>query len=117
MPTNGEKRPRWLMRCKCGARVKASADRPGRPGFRAQVVPAPETPATFAKKSQRFQRASERSKTNPRQEDERQAVASSVPAWGVQFQRRDRGITLARLGRSQCVTSVRPQEWGSAAGL
>src|ERR1022692_4749547 len=26
MPTNGEKQPRWLMGCKCGARVKASGD-------------------------------------------------------------------------------------------
>src|SRR6478752_7152659 len=25
MPTNREKRPRWLMICKCGATVKASA--------------------------------------------------------------------------------------------
>src|SRR5689334_4799153 len=24
MPPNGEKRPRWLISCKCGARVKAS---------------------------------------------------------------------------------------------
>jgi hypothetical protein len=24
MPTNGEKQRRWLMGCKCGARVKAS---------------------------------------------------------------------------------------------
>src|SRR4051794_39478839 len=27
MPTNREKRPRWLMICKCGATVKASASR------------------------------------------------------------------------------------------
>jgi hypothetical protein len=27
MPTNGEKQPRWLMICKCGARVKASGRR------------------------------------------------------------------------------------------
>src|SRR5882672_10720661 len=27
MPTNREKRPRWLMICKCGATVKASAGR------------------------------------------------------------------------------------------
>src|SRR5882724_1629092 len=31
MPTNREKRPRWLMICKCGATVKASRIRPESP--------------------------------------------------------------------------------------
>jgi hypothetical protein len=29
MPPNGEKRPRWLMVCKCGARVEASHNTTG----------------------------------------------------------------------------------------
>jgi hypothetical protein len=29
MPANGQKQPRWLMGCKCGAMVKASANRTG----------------------------------------------------------------------------------------
>src|SRR5450756_1471836 len=31
MPTNGEKQPRWLMRCKCGATVKAGGCGPDDP--------------------------------------------------------------------------------------
>src|SRR4051812_33829128 len=33
MPPNGEKRPRWLMVCKCGATVKASASTAEFSGF------------------------------------------------------------------------------------
>jgi hypothetical protein len=29
MPPNGEKQSQWLMSCKCGARVKASAEAAG----------------------------------------------------------------------------------------
>jgi hypothetical protein len=39
MPTNGEKRPRWLMGCKCGARVKASGDTARIAHFRADPKP------------------------------------------------------------------------------
>ena len=37
MPTNREKRPRWLMVCKCGATVKASADAAQIAGLRALI--------------------------------------------------------------------------------
>ena len=39
MPTNGEKQPRWLMGCKCGARVKASGDAARVAHFRADPKP------------------------------------------------------------------------------
>jgi hypothetical protein len=34
MPTNREKRPRWLMICKCGATVKASVGKRQKRRFR-----------------------------------------------------------------------------------
>lgn len=48
MPANGEKQPRWLMVCKCGARVKAS-----RCGARTTYFSADPTPIrnTVHKKS------------------------------------------------------------------
>ena len=40
MPTNGEKRPRWLMICKCGATVKASRSTAEIDGFSDRSPPA-----------------------------------------------------------------------------
>ena len=53
MPTNGEKRPPWLMICKCGAMVKANLDEAENTHFR--VSYRPKSASTDAEKSLELQ--------------------------------------------------------------